>query len=161
MVGVMTTSSRAGFQLAALQFVEYVPALHALLEREDGMVRGHGVHQQQLLQYVLVKESRKIPIAPAFERLEQFVHASMIAGSDQRQEHGHLPAVLPIRGFSALAGSDIRDELLGVVDPQFDATQFLGISPAELLQTRPQEAQLEWKAHIEQGAHRIYPVVAL
>lgn len=85
----------------------------------------------------------------------------MIAGSDQRKEHRHLSTVLPIRGFSALAGSDIRDEFLGIVHPQFDAPQFLGISPPKFLQTRSQEAQLEWKAHIEQGAHRIYPVVAL
>lgn len=85
----------------------------------------------------------------------------MIAGPNQRKEHCHFAAVFPIRGFSALAGRNIRDELLGVVYPQLDAPQFLGIAPAELLQTRPQEAQLEWKAHIEQGAHRIYPVVAL
>lgn len=157
----MVTGTGAGFQFAALQLVENVTTLHALFEGKHRMVGGHGVDQQQLLQYVLVKESRKVPIAPTLERLEQFVHTGMIANPDQRQEHGHLPAVLPIRGFSALAGCDVQDELLGIVDPQLDAPQFLGIPPAELLQTRPQEAQLEWKAHIEQGAHRIYPVVAL
>lgn len=157
----MVTASRARFQFAAFQLVEDVTALHALFERKHRMVGGHRVNQQQLLQYVLVKESRKVPVAPALERLEQLVHAGMVAGPDQRQEHGHLPAVLPIRGFSALAGRDIQDELLGIVDAQLDAPQLLSISPAELLQTRPQEAQLEWKAHIEQGAHRIYPVIAL
>lgn len=118
---MMVTGTGAGFQFAALQLVENVTTLHALFEGKHRMVSGHGVDQQQLLQYVLVKESRKVPIAPTLERLEQFVHAGMIANPDQRQEHGHLPAVLPIRGFSALAGCDVRDELLGIVDPQLDA----------------------------------------
>lgn len=151
----------ARFQFAAFQLVEDVPAFHALFEREHRMVGGHRVDQQQLLQHILVKQPGKVPIPPVFERFEQFVHAGMIAGPDQGQKHGHFAAVFPIRGFSALAGCDVQDELLRVVDPQLDPAQFLGISPAQFLQARPQEAQLEWKAHIEQGAHRIYPVVAL
>lgn len=151
----------AGFQFAVFEFVEDVAALHALLEREDRMVGGHGVHEQQLLQYVLVEEPGKVAVAPAFQRAEQLVDAGVVAGSDQGQKEGHLAAVLPVRRLAGLAGRNVRDELLGVVDAQLDAAQLLGVTPAELLQARPQKAQLEWKAHVEQGAHRIYPVVAL
>lgn len=104
------------------------------------MVGGHRVNQQQLLQHIFVNQLSKVPTAPAFECLEELVHAGMVAGPDKGQKHSHFSAIFPIRGFSALAGGDVQNELLGIIDPQFNAPKLLSITTAQLLKASPQEA---------------------
>ena len=147
------------FQFQRFQLAKNFATVQPLLERKHRMIGGHRVHEQQLLLIVLLEQPLQIgPRTPTLERFEQLVRVRMIARPVQRKKQGHL-APDPLVG--RFARCNVRDELLRIVHLQLGTTQLRCVPPAQLLQVRAEEPQLERQAHVQHDAHRVYSAVAL